>query len=168
MPQIKMFTSVPKDSLILENFGKYDYCDSFRIITVTSDSVDSITNKIFKMPQWVQFLFRIRNVLVKVFGLKTGTVKSDKVSDYYEIGTKSSVFSVVDRNQNEIVMAENDKHLCFRASVLVKRNGNEATIHVTTIVRFNNFGGWLYFLPVKPFHKLIIKSLLKRLKNDSK
>jgi hypothetical protein len=57
-------------------------------------------------------------------------------------------------------MGEDDKHLNFRASVLKdKTNG---TVSLTTVVHYNNLWGRVYFFPVKPFHKIIMKALLKR------
>jgi hypothetical protein len=57
-------------------------------------------------------------------------------------------------------MGEDDKHLNFRASIL--HDKAEGTIYLTTLVHFNNVWGRLYFLPVKPFHKIIMKTLLTR------
>ena len=59
-------------------------------------------------------------------------------------------------------MAENDKHLNFRTSVLIDRKEPLSHIYLTTIVKFNNIWGRLYFIPVKPFHRIIIKTLLKK------
>lgn len=59
---------------------------------------------------------------------------------------------VIARNENEIVMAEDDEHLSFRTSVLTQHYGNKTTIYQSTIVRFKNFWGRLYFLPVKLFY----------------
>jgi len=68
------------------------------------------------------------------------------------------LFTVVSRNDHEIVMGEEDRHLVFRTSVLITGTSDASFVHVTTIVRFNNIWGRLYFLPVKPFHRLIVAS----------
>jgi len=58
-------------------------------------------------------------------------------------------------------MGEEDRHLVFRTSVLVTGIFDASFVHVTTIVRFNNIWGRFYFLPVKPFHRLIVESSVR-------
>jgi hypothetical protein len=105
---------------------------------------------------------KLRDIIVKGFGLKTGDKNDIIIEPHYSIGSKAVYFTVLDRNENEIVMAENDKHLNFSTSVMVEKDPASSTINLSTIVQFNNFFGSLYFLPVKPFHRIIIKSLLKK------
>jgi hypothetical protein len=81
----------------------------------------------------------------------------------YSTGSKIGVFTVETRNEHEIVMAENDKHLNFKTSVLTNANGTGIDLYFTTVVHFNNIGGRLYFIPVKPFHRIILKSSIKRI-----
>lgn len=156
------FDNIPDNSIISNGFGKADYCDSYKVCIQTMDNIDRITSNVFKIPKWVDYLLRIRNSVVKLFGLKTGNKNDFNLADHYPIGSKAVYFTVIDRNDNEIVMAENDKHLNFRTSVLITKQEVNSTIYLTTIVKFNNIWGRIYFLPVKPFHRIIIKSLLKR------
>jgi hypothetical protein len=160
MKMIVKSDKIPDNSIILNGFGRTDYGDSYRIVKQTNETVDEITTQFFKVPRWAIVLMKIRNNVVKIFGLKTG--KNENVNEVacYPVGSKAGYFTVTARNANEIVMGENDRHLCFRASVLVDRE--QSFIYLTTIVRFHNIWGRIYFLPVKPFHRLIIKSLLKR------
>lgn len=131
-------------------------------------NLDKITTRIFQTPRWADMLMRIRNAFARLVDIDTGGYKRDAyVSDFYPVGSRAVYFTVVDRNDNEIVMAENDKHLDFKVSVLMNRQGAIATIYLTTLVKFNNFLGRLYFLLVKPFHRIIIISLLRRLENSS-
>ncbi len=165
MSKIITNSTVPGNSIILNGFKKIDYCDSYRINVVTNDSVDKIAYDLFQSPKWVENLMRIRDLMVGWLGLKTGDAKKE-AEQYYPIGSQLEYFTVTDRNDNEIIMAEDDKHLNFRVSVLIERNENFTSIYLTTIVKFNNFFGKLYFLPVKPFHKLIVKSTVKRYARD--
>lgn len=151
---------IPESSIILKNFGKVNYCDSYQVLKDTEDSIDKITTIFFCVPKWVDFWLRFRNLIVGVFGLKNEYEKC--VADYYPIGSKAVMFTVIDRNDNEIVMAENDKHLNFRLSVQFESTETQTFININTIVKFNNLFGKLYFLLVKPFHKIIIKRLLKK------
>jgi len=168
MKKVYRSNKVPEYSIISKDFDDFHYCDTYRIMIQSKDSLDKITTDIFKTPKWADMLMSIRNFFVRLVGLKTGGYKKDTyISDYYPIGSRAVYFTVIERNENEILMAENDKHLNFKVSVMINREGNSVVINLTTLVRFNNFLGRLYFLPVKPFHRLIIISLLKRLQNNS-
>ncbi|WP_368294379.1 DUF2867 domain-containing protein [Dehalobacter sp. TBBPA1] len=106
---------------------------------------------------------QFRNFLVGRFGLKTGRNKDVHIADYYPINSKAILFKVIERNENEIVMAEDDKHLFFKTAVMKKEIEQGTAIFLTTIVSYHNVWGKIYFFPVKPFHRIIAKSLLKRL-----
>ena len=76
------------------------------------------------------------------------------------------------KTENEVVLGEDDKHLNFRVSLFLKQQTQEPSkkdLTVSTTVHYNNWFGRLYFLPVRPFHKLIVpvmlKSIMKELKN---
>jgi hypothetical protein len=163
MNQVFQVSSVPENSVVLKNFGKTDYFDVYRISLQTDESVDRITTKIFSLPGWLDSLMKLRDLLVGVFGLKTSKATKKSISNRYEVQEWAGLFIVIDRNENEIVMAENDKHLNFRTSVYIDRNDTNSDIYLSTLVHFNNFWGKLYFLFVKPFHKLIIKSLMRKI-----
>lgn len=163
MKQVIQLDSVPKKCLILNNFGIPDYQDVYLISRKTDESVDCITTKIFSASGFSDSLMKIRDLMAGAFGLKTSKDVKRNLSIRYEVGEKAVLFTVINRNENEIVMEETDKHLNFRTSVYIDRNSPNSHIYLSTLVKFNNLWGRLYFIPVKPFHKLIIKSLLKSL-----
>jgi hypothetical protein len=103
---------------------------------------------------------KVRNSIVRLFGLEVSG-KEAQEQDYYPLGSRLMIFTVSARNENEIVMEEDDKHLKFRTSVLVDREKSE--IYLTTVVKFHNWGGRLYFIPVKPVHRMLVKSQLKKI-----
>jgi hypothetical protein len=140
---------IPENSVISNGFGKIDYCDIYRIVKSTNDSAEDIAAEIFNPPKWVNWLMNMRNSIAGVFGLKTNSKTKEGQAIY---------FTVIEKNENEIVMGENDKHLNFRVSVFIDRANT--FVYLTTIVHFNNFFGIVYFIPVKPFHKIIVKSML--------
>jgi hypothetical protein len=155
MKKVTKSASIPGESTIANGFGSIDYHDTYSIIKATDKTAEEISKKLMQLPDWVTVLFFIRNRIVGVFGLKTD--KKTQKPDAF--------FKVVENRDDEFVMGEDDKHLNFRASIL-KDKTNE-TISLTTVVHYNNVWGRVYFFPVKPFHKIIMKVLLKRyLKND--
>ena len=163
MKKIRKYKNTPEGSLILDGFNVIDYIDAFCIDIVTAESVDKITTKAFHVPGWVAFLMKTRNTMVRAFGLKTGEEGLAEEKDFYPVGGRAIYFTVIGRNDNEIIMAENDKHLNFRASVFMNKQGDDASVYITTLVHYNNVWGKVYFFFVKPFHKIIIRSLLKKL-----
>jgi hypothetical protein len=157
--KITKLRTVPENSIIGKGFGEVHYVDSFCVEKATDDSLQKVTADIFALPAWVSGLLYLRDIIVKPFGLKTGKEvnnEKDKLREGY-------FFPVLELLDNEVVMGESDYHLNFRASVLINRSAS--LIFVTTVVHYNNFWGRLYFLPVRPFHGIIIKTCMKRLIN---
>ena len=169
MKKIKQLNKQPENSIISKKMnGDIHYIDSFCIEIENAEnySVDYLVALLFSsIPEWVKILLRLRDFLVKPFGLETGTIPEPETLDtslYYNIGERAIFFPVIDRSESEIVMAEDDKHLYFRTSVFVEKASDEnfKNVYLTTLVQFHNIGGKLYFAPVKPFHQLIMRTLL--------
>jgi hypothetical protein len=169
MKTVKRFHKKPENSIIDRDMsGDSHYIDSFSVKCKNSNhySIDYLTASLFSsIPVWVRMLLNLRDFLVKPFGLETGIIPEQETLDtslHYNIGDRAIFFPVIDRSECEIVMAEDDKHLYFRTSLYFENTSdqNMDNVYLTTIVKFHNIWGKLYFAPVKPFHKLIIKTLL--------
>lgn len=150
---------LPQESIILDGFTCVHYVDCFAVEYSETKSIDEIVTKFFGSPSWVDGLMFVRDKLVGVFGLKTDNKEEHHIATYYEVGQKAVMFTVIARSENEIVMAEDDMHLSFRTSMLK----DDRYIYSMTAVRYNNFFGRFYFFFVKPFHRLIVESGLKKL-----
>jgi hypothetical protein len=143
-----------KNSVASNGFGKVDYIDSYRIIKSTDENIEKISAQIFKLPSWIISLMKMRDILVQPFGLRTGkTMMSQKKPG-------DAFFTKIAQTDNELVMGESDRHLNFRVSVLVDRSSS--LIYMTTLVHYHNRMGKVYFFFIKPFHKIIVKSTLKK------
>jgi len=135
-------------------------------------SIDYLTALLFtSIPEWVRLLLKLRDFIVKPFGLETGIIPESKNIDsslHYDRGDRAIFFHVINRTTSEIVMAEDDKHLYFRTSLLVRNKSkpNIQSLYLTTLIQFHNIFGKMYFMPVKPFHKLIMKRLLIKLSKN--
>ncbi len=156
----------PKDS-ILSNVT-YDYTDSYQGTISTSRTINQEElGKAFFLssPKWVSMLMTLRNKIVGIFGLKTGRDSNRKYlkgSDInLEIGKSIGIFKIFDKSDTEIIMGEDDSHLNFRVSLLHDTLSTKK-ITISTTVLYHNWLGRLYFLPVKPFHKIIVRNMLKR------
>ncbi|MPM05326.1 hypothetical protein SDC9_51614 [bioreactor metagenome] len=163
MLSVKKFYALPKNSLISNGFGTIDYCDSFQIEINADQTVDGFVNEIFILPVWAQALLAARNVPAGLLGLKAGEDRGPE-SNYYTVGSQATYFTVLDRNENEIVMGMDDVHLDFRVSVMKKKREQGCSVFLTTIVKFHNTAGKLYFTTIKPFHQTIMAAMLEQAK----
>lgn len=160
---------LPHNSLLANT--NFDYADSYKSqnLADAENKIDlSAVGKAFfsSSPSWIDNLFALRNKLVSFIGLKTGEKVENKeeiLKNFKgEIGEKVGLFQVFDKTENEIILGEDDKHLNFRVSLLIDTvNQTKKIITISTTVNFNNSFGKLYFLPVKPFHQIIVPTMLK-------
>lgn len=156
-------TTLATTSLLRKNLLTYYYIDSYKSDFKPSDNNLTPTDvgRAFfsSAPKWIEKLFDFRNKIVAVFGLKTST-KNQEINDCkFNVGERLGLFQVFDKNENELILGEDDKHLNFRISLFIDHQSKE--IIITTTVIYNNWFGKLYFLPVKPFHRFIVPSMLK-------
>jgi hypothetical protein len=159
MNKVIKLKTYPESTLVYSDMDRVDYFDSYMIIKNTPESVAEITHKMLKSPAWVEMLTRLRDFLVKPFGLKTGDeIRAERNGDY-----EFDFAPVLYRSDEEIVMGMNDKHLYFRLSVLKVARTENSQLFLTTIVRFNNVGGRIYFAFIRLFHGLIVRTMLRRL-----
>ena len=170
-------TEIPQKSLLKTTNMAYDYIDSFQG-QFNDKFQNSGTMEIGKSffssgPKWIDKLFAFRNRLAGLFGLKTSGVIPDRqkmIDDFKaEKGEQLGLFKVLDKTSNEIILGEDDKHLNFRVSLFIDKENESETdkkLIISTTVKFNNWFGRLYFLPVRPFHKLIVPTMLKGIIKD--
>ncbi|MBL0292749.1 MAG: DUF2867 domain-containing protein [Saprospiraceae bacterium] len=163
---------LPVKSILKTVENQFDYVDSFQgnFVDKNGNIGSTEIGKYFfeSGPKWVDKLLAFRNILVRPFGLKTSRnlVDKQKVLDNFkcEKGEQIGLFKVFDKTDDEIILGEDDKHLNFRVSLFIDKQ-NESRIEkkliLSTTVKFNNWFGRLYFLPVRPFHKLIVPLMLK-------
>lgn len=159
MNKVFKLKTYPENTKIYSDMDRVDYFDSYMIVKNTSDSVSEITRKLLKAPGWVNALGKLRDLLVKPFGLKTeNDIKTEQAGNH-----EFDFAPVLYQNNQEIVMGMNDKHLYFRLSVLKIVQQNSSQVFLTTVVRFNNLGGRIYFTLIRLFHGLIVRTILRRL-----
>ncbi len=156
---------VPRGSLVAQAFATTDYADAYsvRLPTGTATDVDSVVRTLFTAhPRWIDALMELRNNLVRRIGLKPPSPrKQAPESINLQPGNVAGPFHVFARNGDEILLGEDDRHLDFRLSVLIRRQQGVAWAVVTTVVRFNGLLGRAYFLPVRPFHQLIVPAMIR-------
>lgn len=142
---------IHNDSLI-NNYLPADYLDFFSKEVVVNKNItpDTFFDMVFnRFPAWIDWLLKLRNKIVKPLGLDTTSRFPD---------------SVCERSANEIIWGMPDKHLNFNVSMWCGeyRDGKQE-LRITTVVKYNNWFGRLYFFVIRPFHGAIIKSILKNI-----
>ncbi|MGO9172923.1 MAG: DUF2867 domain-containing protein [Rhodomicrobium sp.] len=106
---------------------------------------------------WMNALMAVRNLVVTPFGLKTPA--QGRTGSYSAIG----IFPVVSEAPNRVVLGFDDKHLDFRVIVDAAPTGNGRRVTATTLVRTHNLLGRAYLAAVLPFHRVIVRSMLRKL-----
>ncbi|MGJ4880542.1 MULTISPECIES: DUF2867 domain-containing protein [unclassified Bradyrhizobium] len=135
-----------------------DFADAFRI-TIDGAVLDARTaaeRMLGHTPWWMAALLKLRNGLVRPFGLKTSGADARRPSPM--IG----IFPVINETPKQLVLGFDDKHLDFR--VLVDVVSHRATTQVTasTLVQTHNALGRVYLAVIKPFHRLVVKAMLRQ------
>jgi hypothetical protein len=97
----------------------------------------------------------LRHRLVAPFGLKT---RAPNESGADIIG----LFPVVSQTPDRLVAGFNDKHLDFRLVVDVAAAGQSQSVTATTLVLTHNLLGRAYLAIIMPFHRLIVRALLRQ------
>jgi hypothetical protein len=109
-----------------------------------------------RSPRWIDALITLRDVLVRPFGLKTSA--SSKASFADTIG----FFPVLSESPNRIVAGFDDRHLDFRVVVDVAPSGTGQRVTATTLVQTHNLLGRTYLAIILPFHRLIVRTMLRQ------
>ena len=103
-----------------------------------------------RYPKPVQYLLQLRDWLFKPFGLQAGGGFTDLIQE---------------QNEENVVFGKQDKHLAFEVRLTCPPPDTykqSQLIQITTSVQFHNTLGRVYFFFIRPFHRLICRSLLKR------
>lgn len=159
---------IPENSLLRSY--RYNHADSYEQ-TFVSDRTDINSTTVGKLffssgPKWMDRLFMLRNRLVRVFGLKTSGDLKDREEQLNrfqcEPGEQLGLFNVFEKNDEEVIIGEDDKHLNFRVSLLLNNTQKpQKELIITTIVQFNSRFGRFYFAVIKPFHTAVVRSMVK-------
>lgn len=108
----------------------------------------------------------IRNWVVQFFGLKTSSSLSETSKEKREdlvVGGHIGFFKIVSLDDREVVVTANDRHLDSSFSLFIEGEGDKKKIFMTSVVNTKEWFGDAYMFVITPFHRLIVRYLLKRL-----
>jgi hypothetical protein len=134
------------------------FSDAFSIVVEDTalDARNAAEKMLGHQPRWIKGLMSLRHRLVVPFGLKMSAPAGTGAAD--TIG----IFPIVSETSDRLVAGFNDKHLDFRVVVDVATSGNGQRVTATTLVLTHNLLGRVYLTIVLPFHRLIVRALLRQ------
>ncbi len=150
---------LPADSRLSSSYARSDFADAFSVDLpeAASSDAEALARHVFEQqPAWIATLLGIRDCLVQPFGLK-------RAADLRAGGgDRISLFRVYERYDYEIILGEDDLHLDFRVSVLLKpaSEGRPRRLIVTTLVFCKRPLGQAYIALIAPFHRLVVRTSL--------
>ncbi len=139
--------TLPADSALHPHITPGDFVDCYRAACALSPR--AAAELIVDMPVWAAALLRLRNLLVRPFGLHTDAPPAEDCIGMFPVE--------LDTNQ-ELIAGFDDSHLNFRLSVLQQ----DGMLYLSTWVHRNNLLGHVYLAVVLPFHILIVRNGLRR------
>ncbi|KAL7789820.1 hypothetical protein V8C37DRAFT_385831 [Trichoderma ceciliae] len=166
----------PRESILRSSYKSAYFIDAFAVTLPAQRSKEynpeALARALFcEPPAWFSLLMWTRDRIMSIFGVKL-TTEMQAAAKEKGIDT-IAVFPVISRTENEIILGENDSHLNFRTSVLLRENQLNAAsdrndaekgkeMVATTVVHCHGFFGKAYITIIKPFHVMIVKYNLAR------
>ena len=145
-----------------------DYDDSFMAEWTSSQTFSSeemLIAVFCHTPAWLATLYAMRNMLVKLLHISAKTDLTHGNGDLassIKAGKPYGIYSVPFKSLSETVLLGKDRHLDFYLSLQVQSvDATRQRMIATTLVRYNNPSGRLYFFFVRPFHRFIVPMMIK-------
>ena len=136
--------TLPRASLLWSLHQPGDFLDCYSV--ASSLSPREAASKGLALPGRAAALLRLRNALVRPFGLKTG--EPDR-----------PIFPTCHESEDELILGTDDRHLNFRIG-LYRQDGR---LYMSTWVHPHNLWGRTYLRLVMPFHILISRGAVARM-----
>lgn len=154
----------PKDSSIASWFDNADLVDAFAIHLHTEHAEKGIAHLahcVLGAPTpWFRVLIWLRDRVVAGLHVKTSTQLRTMATA--EGVDRIDFFRVLSTSDHEMVLGENDRHLDFRASLMLVPGETGVKLVATTAVHCHNALGRAYLFLIAPFHRLVVRTNLSR------
>ncbi len=161
-------TTVPADSALQPSLAESDFYDAYEaplpLEAATLSPTEIFLHASRTTPRWIDTLMRIRNRVVRLFGLKdVGAIGANaKAPEAYQVGDRIGIFSIFGKTEDELVLGIDDRHLDVRVSVMKSYRNGLPYFVVSTVVQIHNLLGRLYMMPVGRIHPFVVKSMMRR------
>jgi Protein of unknown function (DUF2867) len=159
----------PAESGVASWFRAADLVEAFAVPIDAADvtkGVDSLARSALGDPApWIRLLLGLRDALVAGFGVKTSQeVRRAAIADKAD---RIDFFRIRARSDRELILGEDDRHLDFRLSLLLRARPDSSgdELVATAVVRCHNALGRVYLALIARFHRLVVISNLSRASN---
>jgi len=161
-------TTIPTDTRIADHAKGAYFADAWSVIAVEPEltALGQFIKTLHATPKWVETCMKLRNIAVRLVGLKNlgglSELAPDKADSNYKVGDRLGIFTLLEITPDEVLVGDDDKHLKVILSVSCEKQPTGQTlVTVTTVVHVHNLLGKIYMLPVIPMHKLIAPAVAK-------
>lgn len=113
-------------------------------------------------PGWIAWSFRVRDRLVRPFGVRPIGGFDDAVSLEARVGDRADFFTITNLGADHITLGVEDHHLDVEVHLEIARGSTVDQGTLTTRVWLKNAIGRFYMLPVGLAHPVIVKRLAAR------
>ena len=153
--------AIPPETTLSSWFANAQLADAYAIrlpAAASSDPAALASAALGSLPPGGSAIMFVRDMLVRPFGIKTtpAIAQAGWARHHAIIG----FFPVLERLGDEIILGEDDRHLDFRISFMVRERGAHRELVWTSVVRTHGFLGNAYLAAVRPFHRLAINLCL--------
>jgi hypothetical protein len=170
-------TEVPAGSFIHASLPGAHFHDAYLVSDPAAhrNALQTWLDLVARTPRWTQGLMAARNRLVRLVGLKDlgqlhdqhptqqGHLSMD--ASHYQVGDRVGIFVIRSLSETEVVMGQDDRHLNVQVALHKRTLGDQApVVVVSTVVHVHNALGHVYMAVVKPFHRRIVRAMLRRLR----
>ncbi|MCO6551348.1 MAG: DUF2867 domain-containing protein [Gilliamella sp.] len=120
-------------------------------------------------PRWLKILFKIRDCLVKLIGVKAinGFDSSAENKHQPDESNMADFFTITEETDDKLTLVVKDCHLDVCVCIRVVDKGNDIsknTVYLIASVKNHNIWGKLYMLPVAILHPYIVNKLFENIK----
>lgn len=147
--------------LLTQAMPQPHYADTYHLPRTTPLRAAEVAGVLFgpeAAPAWVRWLLRARNVLAPWLGLQATLPPANPLRPLTP-GGQLGPFRVYAVSPTEVLLGLDDRHLNFRVAVLTTEH---QVVALTTAVHFHNRAGRVYFAGIAPFHRAVVRALLRR------
>lgn len=157
---------LPNDTTLVGE--KIDYLD-YQTIAIAKNitALDAYKIMTSYQPKWLEFLFKIRDFLVRLVGIKPvhGFNKSEPHHHNLETSNTLHFFTIIEQTPDKLILQVKDSHLDVCLCLRIINNTEKINmLYLIASVNNHNFWGKLYMMPVSILHPFIVRQLFRNFK----
>jgi hypothetical protein len=118
-------------------------------------------------PAWMRSLYAVRVVLARLLRLRmAGMPPADRIQPEdvsFTPGDPMAFFTVIRGEEHHyLLLGIKDNHLTAQlAFIVTDDSAPEREFKVVTLVQFRRKAGRFYFAPIRPFHHLVLRTMIR-------